>query len=42
MNCNTQNAKIETINEKTLVVGIDVGSETPYARAFAWRGYEYS
>ena len=24
MNCNTQNAKIETINEKTLVVGIDV------------------
>ena len=23
MNCNTQNAKIETIKEKTLVVGID-------------------
>ena len=42
MNCNTQNAKIETINEKTLVVGIDVGSETHYARAFDWRGYEYS
>ena len=42
MNCNTQNAKIETIKEKTLVVGIDVGSETHYARAFDWRGYEYS
>ena len=24
------------------VVGIDVGSETHYARAFDWRGYEYS
>ena len=42
MNYNTQNAKIETITEKTLIVGIDVGSETHYARAFDWRGYEYS
>ena len=42
MNCNTQNAKIASITEKTLVVGIDVGSETHYARAFDWRGYEYS
>ena len=42
MNCNTQNAKLGTITEKTLVVGIDVGSETHYARAFDWRGYEYS
>lgn len=42
MNCNTQNAKLETITEKTLVVGIDVGSETHFARAFDWRGYEYS
>lgn len=42
MNCNTQNAKIAGITEKTLVVGIDIGSEMHYARAFDWRGYEYS
>lgn len=29
-------------NEYTLVVGIDVGSETVYSRAFDGRGYEYS
>jgi hypothetical protein len=29
MNCNTQNAKIASITEKTLIIGIDVGSETP-------------
>ena len=32
MNSNTQNAKIEAITETTLVIGIDVGSETHYAR----------
>lgn len=42
MNYNTQNAKIASITEKTLIVGIDVGSETHYARAFNWRNYEYS
>ena len=42
MNCNTQNAKIASITEKTLIVGIDVGSETHYARAFDWRNYEFS
>ena len=42
MNSNTQNAKIAAINEKTLVIGIDIGSETHYARAFDWRGIEYS
>ena len=42
MNYNTQNAKIASITEKTLIVGIDVGSETHYARAFSWRNYEYS
>ena len=41
MNCNTQNAKIAPITEKTLIVGIDVGSVTHYARAFDWRNYEY-
>lgn len=42
MNSNTQNKKIAAITEKTLIVGIDVGSETHYARAFDWRGYELS
>ena len=38
----TQNKKIEAITERTLVIGIDVGSETHYARAFDHRGIEYS
>ena len=42
MNSITQNKKIKAITESTLVVGIDVGSETHYARAFDWRGIEYS
>ena len=42
MNCNAQNKKIEAITETTLVIGIDVGSETHYARAFDHRGLEYS
>ncbi len=42
MNHNTKNAKIAAISEKTLIVGIDVGSETHYARIFDWRHYEYS
>ncbi len=42
MNCNTQNAKIASITEKTLIVGIDAGSESHYARAFDWRNYEYT
>ncbi len=42
MKSTTQNAKIEAITEKTLIIGIDVGSETHYARAINWRGYEVS
>ena len=38
----TQNKKLEQVKSTTLVIGIDVGSETHYARAFDWRGYEYS
>ena len=37
MKFNTQNEKIEAITEKTLVIGIYVGSETHYARAFDYR-----
>lgn len=36
----TQNQKIEQVTDETLVVGIDIGSETHYARAFNWRGIE--
>ena len=42
MKYNTQNEKIGSITEKTLIVGIDIGSETHYARAFDWRNYEFS
>ena len=38
----TQNAKIAQVTEKTLIIGVDVGSETHYARAFNWRGQEFS
>jgi transposase len=40
MNYN-QNERILQITEKTLIVGIDVGSETHYARAFNYRGVEF-
>jgi transposase len=40
MKC-TQNEKILQIKETTLIVGIDVGSESHYARAFNFRGVEH-
>ena len=39
MNCK-QNERINQVKESTLVVGIDIGSTTQYARAFDWRGIE--
>jgi len=36
----TQNKKIEQVKETTMIVGIDVGSEKHYFRAFSWRGIE--
>lgn len=38
----TQNEKILQVGEENLTVGIDVGSEKHYARAFDWRGMEYT
>lgn len=35
-----QNKKILQVTEKTLVVGVDIASETHYARAFDQRGIE--
>lgn len=42
MNYSIQNVKIASITEKTLIVGIDVGSETHYTRAFDWRNFEFT
>lgn len=42
MKYNAQNAKIEAITAETMVVGIDIGSQTHYARAFTNRGIEIS
>ena len=36
----TQNEKIEQVSDTTLVIGIDIGSQTHYARAFDNRGKE--
>ena len=38
----TQNQKLEQVTEKTLVIGVDIGSENHHARAFNYRGIEYS
>ena len=38
----TQNKKIAQVTDKTLVVGVDIGSDTHYARAILARGYEVS
>ena len=39
---NTLNKKIEQVTNKTLIVGVDIGSEIHYARAILVRGYEVS
>ncbi|MDR5658568.1 hypothetical protein RH915_03600, partial [Serpentinicella sp. ANB-PHB4] len=39
MNFN-QNNKINQVKEETMVIGVDIGSEIHYARAFDWRGIE--
>lgn len=36
----TQNEKIEQVTETTLVIGVDIGSEEHFCRAFDWRGRE--
>lgn len=44
MNLNTtnQNEKIELLTDEWLLIGIDVGSEKHFARAFSSRKVEYS
>lgn len=36
----TQNEKINQVTNNTMVVGVDIGSQTHYARAFDNRGRE--
>ena len=36
----TQDEKIRQVTDDTLVVGVDIASETHWARAFDWRGLE--
>ena len=36
----TQNEKIEQVTDTTMVVGVDIGSQIHYARAFDNRGRE--
>ena len=36
----TQNEKIEQVTDSTIVVGVDIGSQRHYARAFDNRGRE--
>ncbi len=36
-----QNERINQVQENTMIIGIDIASETHYARAFDWRGIEF-
>jgi len=36
----TQNAKLNQLSERSIIVGVDIASEFHYARAFDWRGVE--
>ena len=38
----TQNEKIEQVTDTTMVVGVDIGSQTHYARAFDNQGREFT
>lgn len=39
---NTQNKKIAQVTDETLIVGVDIGSESHWARGILARGYEVS
>ena len=36
----SQNEKIRQVTEGSIIIGVDIASETHYARAFDWRGIE--
>ncbi len=39
MHC-TQNEKLNRLSEQSIIVGVDIASETHYAGVFDWRGVE--
>lgn len=36
----TQNDRLKQVTSDTLIVGVDVRSQTHFCRAFDWRGFE--
>ena len=38
----TQNDRLNQVSSETLIVGVDVGSQIHFCRAFDWRGFELS
>ena len=38
----TQNDRLKQVTADTLIVGVDIGSETHFCRASEWRGFELS
>jgi len=36
----TQNDRLKQVTSDALIVGVDVGSQTHFCRAFDWRGFE--
>ncbi len=38
----TQNSRLNQVTAETLVVGVDIGSQDHFARAFDWRGFEFT
>ena len=38
----TQNDRLKQVTSDTLIVGVDIGSQTHFCRAFDWRGFELS
>ncbi len=38
----TQNDRLNQVTANTLIVGVDIGSQTHFARAFDWRGFEHT
>ena len=38
----TQNDRLNQVTADTLVVGVDIGSQEHFARAFDWRGFEFT
>ena len=38
----TQNNRLNQVTADTIIVGVDIGSQTHFASAFDWRGFEHT